>query len=721
MGADIPDGGSGSGGMPGSSQFLSDLQAIQQERDQLSRTVSQLRKELRRAVAESVDRPTPTLLPELEAKITSLESELVNTRAVAKRWQVLASGHAVEVEQARLEVSGLKSAAFLHECTASTSHQRATHLEYELAAYQGDRNRSDEDARKQTTARQNVEASLRELRAAYEMREQELTVLRSQAGPGYPADDGATDRREHQQILHPVSDGPVAASDELGGQQLSAAPEQQIELSLCSLPALKLRDELVRPPSWRPWHSAWSPLYARWYWWHELTNETSWDWPEEVLLSSEMRQLLPVRGIGGSGRLSRPQSRKEPAGHAILAADEGVAGLESIHSNDRRHTTRCRRLKRDLKQAQQEAAAALAAKSALESRAFELQELVESLDSEFEAKINALEAVEQNSASVLIRLHKLESDLRAADEARIVHTALNQELAQQVRAQKWLLDDLPVLNPQECPNAPPAEQHDEAQQQQRHELPARIVELEVALGNRDAQILQLQAQLTAERGNELRAEQERALKCGDPGEPGNSRRASLVVLLDLPCEQGVVSDERIGEQSSSIISLSMDMPDNSAEQLADGAPTLPREFNPSRVPGPSGPPEILSLPTPSSALVVKHQNVDRLQPIRQEKRVCGAAAAARRGDNAAMRRPSTVLRCVRSLRGLSLCQSGGSLTSLSCVCVCHKLTLCVCSVGSMVGELRGAFSHLKRRASTVLLDPSELKAVAESEDEMPMT
>ena len=78
-------------------------------------------------------------------------------------------------------------------------------------------------------------------------------------------------------------------------------------MDLSKLPALQLRDRLVRPPQLPPWEAAWSEMYGRWYWWHQHSAETSWTWPREVLQGSEMRQLLPTDALPPAAHSGRPR------------------------------------------------------------------------------------------------------------------------------------------------------------------------------------------------------------------------------------------------------------------------------------------------------------------------------------------------------------------------------------------------------------------------------
>ena len=180
------------------------------------------------------------------SEMEELRDRMRAAEAERQRWEARSTQLIARLEQEQLRLASLKLAERVHGSAVDASRLRAESMGQRLA-----------DAGELVRQAELQAASHRALQLAAE-------------------DEAATAQAE----LH------------LLRQQLSAP-----RCDLVALPALRLEDPRVRPPSGNKWVARFSKQFGKWYWYHSQTSETRWDWPSDVLTSALGRELQALVGV----------------------------------------------------------------------------------------------------------------------------------------------------------------------------------------------------------------------------------------------------------------------------------------------------------------------------------------------------------------------------------------------------------------------------------------
>ena len=187
-----------------------------------------------------------TLRRQHAAEMAELRDRVDAAEAECKRWEVRSTQLVARLEQEQLRLASLKLAERMHGSAVDASRLRAESMTQRLA-----------DASELVRQAELQAASHRALQLAAQ-------------------DEAAAAQAELQQLRRR---GSSSACD------------------LIALPALRLEDPEVRPPSSDEWLARFSTRFRRWYWYHERTFETRWEWPTEVLNSAPCRELHFLLGV----------------------------------------------------------------------------------------------------------------------------------------------------------------------------------------------------------------------------------------------------------------------------------------------------------------------------------------------------------------------------------------------------------------------------------------
>eukprot|EP01043_Picozoa_sp_COSAG02_P070814 COSAG02_NODE_12690_length_1509_cov_1.239716_2_plen_361_part_01 len=303
-----------------------------------------------------------TLRKQHATEMADLRERMRSSEAERQRWEARSTQLVARLEQEQLRLASLKLAERMHGSAVDASRFRADSMTQRLAEA-GELVRQ---AELQAASHRALQLAAQDEAAAAQA---ELRLLREQASA--PACD------------------------------------------LIALPALRLENPDVRPPSSDEWVARFSARFDRWYWYHIHTSETRWTWPPEVLSSAPGRELHALLGIQlrqpsqgveveveeGMPRddVLRAPSRAQDQHHQTqpaLSADIGVKPCDNCAALRRRVRKLTRKLreteaqKRDMGQkatALQESVAAFEVE--LENT---IQNIVEGIEAHYEAQIEEL-------------------------------------------------------------------------------------------------------------------------------------------------------------------------------------------------------------------------------------------------------------------------------------------------------------------------------------------
>ena len=217
---------------------------------------------------------------------TQLRDENAALRAEAEAWRAERAEMAAEAERDRLKLASLRTAARVHESTANARQLRLQGVAEKLVGVEAELRSAEQAGAEAHAARLVAEEGARGARLAAQGMQAELERLREAEASGARGQPTPRERALEQ------SDPMV-----VGGMELVAVPA-----------ALRLQDHRVRPPSAPPWVSGWSTQYRRWYWFHEETSATTWDWPAGVLGSPLGRELGTLIEAAATAAGSSPRS-----------------------------------------------------------------------------------------------------------------------------------------------------------------------------------------------------------------------------------------------------------------------------------------------------------------------------------------------------------------------------------------------------------------------------
>ena len=187
-----------------------------------------------------------TMTREHASEMEELRDRMRAAEAERQRWEARSTQLIARLEQEQLRLASLKLAERVHGSAVDASRLRAESMGQRLAD------------------------------AGQLVRQAELQAVSHRALQLAAEDEAATAQAE----LH------------LLRQQLSAP-----RCDLVALPALRLEDPRVRPPSGNKWVARFSKQFGKWYWYHSQTSETRWDWPSDVLTSAPGRELQALVGV----------------------------------------------------------------------------------------------------------------------------------------------------------------------------------------------------------------------------------------------------------------------------------------------------------------------------------------------------------------------------------------------------------------------------------------
>ena len=248
---------------------------------------------------------------------TQLRDENAALRAEAEAWRAERAEMAAEAERDRLKLASLRTAARVHESTANARQLRLQGIADKLVGVEAERRSAEQAGAEAHAARLVAEEGARGARLAAQGMQAELERLREAEASGQP-----TPRERALEQSDPMV---------VGGMELVAVPA-----------ALRLQDHRVRPPSAPPWVSGWSTQFRRWYWFHEETSATTWDWPAGVLgspLGRELGTLIEAAAVAAAADSPRSEPgastrRKHRSRRAASPRRRGRAGRKRTGSKE---------------------------------------------------------------------------------------------------------------------------------------------------------------------------------------------------------------------------------------------------------------------------------------------------------------------------------------------------------------------------------------------------